>query len=94
MAQQFSTDQTTMTFTDYASIVQLYETLHTAIRHDTPLNILYATGGDIVKTRTIRPLDITVGTKGSDLVHAHDSIRDSILTFRVDRIVAYGQVTA
>jgi predicted DNA-binding transcriptional regulator YafY len=83
-----------MMFNDTVSgTVQLYDALRDAIFNDAPLSILYRTGGDLTKSRVIHPLDIAVGTKGSDLVWVHDSLRDGIISLRLDRIVAWSAVT-
>jgi hypothetical protein len=71
-----------------AHTLATYDAIHAAIRTASPLPILYATGGDIIKARTIQPLRIMVGTQGSDLIVAHDSIRQGVITFRIDRVVA------
>lgn len=72
--------------------VQLYDTLHKSIETNGAMHVLYASGGDIVKERTIRPMRIAIGPRGSDLVHAEDSLRGCVLTFRIDRFVAYAPV--
>lgn len=74
------------------STVNLYDALHTAIRTNGALRVLYSTGGDIVNERTIKPMRIVIGPRGSDLVHAEDSLRGRVLTFRIDRFVAYAPV--
>jgi predicted DNA-binding transcriptional regulator YafY len=74
--------------------VQLYDALHKSIETNGALHVLYASGGDVVKERTIRPMGITIGRRGSDLVHAEDSLRGCVLTFRIDRFVAYEPVEA
>jgi predicted DNA-binding transcriptional regulator YafY len=43
----------------------------------------------VTKERTIQPLEIVVGTCGSDRVWAWDSLRGDILSFRIDRFIAW-----
>jgi predicted DNA-binding transcriptional regulator YafY len=75
-----------------SATVALYDTLHAAIERHAPLSVLYATDGKVTKERVLHPLEIVVGKKGSDIVWAYDSIRDGILSFRLDRFVAYAPV--
>jgi hypothetical protein len=75
------------------STVALYDALRTAIAQRAPLDVVYATGGVEVKERTIKPISIEVGKRGSDLIVCDDSLRGTRITMRIDRIVAIsGQV--
>jgi predicted DNA-binding transcriptional regulator YafY len=78
-----------MTYTTLAQTVALYDALHDCVFNDTALDILYASGGDTITERTIRPRSIEIGPRGSDLVFADDSLRGRVLSFRIDRFVAY-----
>jgi hypothetical protein len=73
-------------------IVHLYDELRTAIATSGAMNVLYASGGDVVKARTIRPVEIEIGYHGADVVKAHDSIRRQVISLRIDRFVAYGRM--
>lgn len=77
--------------TSTQSTVALYDALHASIATNGAMNVLYASGGDVVKARTIRPTRIEIGYHGGDLVYAHDSIRRQVISLRIDRFVAYGQ---
>jgi predicted DNA-binding transcriptional regulator YafY len=79
-----STTTQNITFT-----LATYDAIRTAIQQRAPLSIVYATRGDVVKERVIEPLEIVVGRHGSDLIWAWDSIRGTVLSFRIDRVVAY-----
>lgn len=68
--------------------IATYTAVHAAIEQHRPLSIVYSTGGTLIRERTITPIRIAVGTRGSDLVMAEDSLRDGIVSFRIDRIVA------
>jgi predicted DNA-binding transcriptional regulator YafY len=72
-----------------SATIALYDVLHAAIERGAPLSVLYATDGKVTKERVLHPLEIVVGKCGSDIVWAHDSIRDGILSFRLDRFVAW-----
>jgi hypothetical protein len=75
------------------STVATYNAVRSAIAQRAPLDVVYATGGVEVKERTIRPVSIEVGKRGSDLIVCDDSLRGTRITMRVDRIVAIsGQV--
>lgn len=74
------------------STVALYDALRSAIDTSGAMNVLYASGGDVVKARTIRPQRIEIGYHGGDLVYAHDSLRQQVISLRIDRFVAYGRV--
>jgi predicted DNA-binding transcriptional regulator YafY len=76
------------TVAQIASTVATYDAIRAAIAQRAPLDVVYATGGVEAKQRTIRPVSIEVGNRGSDIVVAEDSLRGTILTFRVDRFVA------
>jgi hypothetical protein len=79
--------------TNLSTTLATYDAIHAAITSRRPLNVIYATGGVEVKERTIRPVSIEVGKRGSDLIVCDDSLRGSRITLRVDRIVAIsGQV--
>lgn len=75
-------------------VVALYDAIHLAIARGWGLTIEYATAGETVKLRTIYPIELTTTRATSDnqpvadLIHAADSLRDGIVTFRVDRIRA------
>jgi hypothetical protein len=78
-----------------ASTVATYDAIHAAITSRRPLNVIYATGGVEVKERTIKPISIEVGRRGSDLIVCDDSLRGTRITMRIDRVVAIsGQVEA
>jgi predicted DNA-binding transcriptional regulator YafY len=70
------------------STLATYDAVHAAIQHHAPLSIIYATGGEIVRERVIRPERIIVGPRGSDLIIATDSLREGVVSFRVDRVIA------
>jgi hypothetical protein len=75
------------------STVATYDAVRAAIAQRAPLNVVYATGGVEVKERTIKPVSIEVGKKGSDLIVCDDSLRGTRITMRIDRVVAIsGQV--
>jgi hypothetical protein len=83
------------TVAQITSTVATYDAIHAAIAQHAPLSIIYATGGVEVKARTIRPVSIEVGKRGSDLIVCDDSLRGTRIAMRVDRIVAIsGQVEA
>lgn len=72
--------------------VAVYSAVRTAIERHAPLSIAYATGGEIVKERVIRPERIVVGPR-ADLIIATDSLREGIVSFRVDRAIAVSSAT-
>jgi predicted DNA-binding transcriptional regulator YafY len=78
-----------MTTATVAQTVALYDTLHAAIAQHAPLSVLYATDGKVTKERVLHPLEIVIGKCGSDKIWAWDSLREDVLTFRLDRIIAY-----
>lgn len=69
-----------------AQTVALYDLLHAG----TPIEIIYATAGDELKQRTIRPVSDSPIREyhGYDIVSAFDSLRQDVRYFRVDRIRA------
>jgi len=74
--------------------VATYDAVHNAINQQGALDVIYATGGVEAKARTIRPVAIEVGKRGSDLIVCDDSLRNTRITLRVDRLVAIsGAVT-
>lgn len=69
-------------------LLNTYDAIHDAMQDGTPITVRYATGGKIVKERTIHPVKIRVGKNGSDYVESYDERRDMILPFRIDRFVS------
>lgn len=57
-----------------------------SVPRGTGLRIEYATGGDLLKVRSIWPVEIVACRSGADVVFAADSLRDGLPCFRVDRI--------
>jgi hypothetical protein len=81
------------TTTNLSTTLATYDAIHAAISDRRALNVIYATGGVEVKARTIRPVAIEVGKRGSDLIVCDDSLRNTRITMRIDRVVAIsGQV--
>jgi hypothetical protein len=84
-----------MSTTNLTTTLATYDAIHAAITSRRPLNVIYATGGVEIKERTIKPVRIEVGTRGSDLIVCDDSLRGTRITMRIDRVVAIsGQVEA
>ncbi|MDQ2787851.1 MAG: WYL domain-containing protein [Chloroflexota bacterium] len=74
--------------------VATYDAIHAAISTKSALDVIYATAGVEAKARTIRPVAIEVGKKGSDLIVCDDSLRNTRITLRVDRLIAISGAVA
>jgi len=77
-----------MSATNVSGTVATYNAVRTAIDRKGNLNIVYATDGTVIKERTIRPIAIEIGKRGSDLILCDDSLRKGFITLRIDRIIA------
>jgi predicted DNA-binding transcriptional regulator YafY len=73
---------------DPATMIALYSAIHETIERKGAMCVLYATGGIEQKARVIVPARIKAN-KESDLVICWDSLRESVITLRMDRIAAF-----
>lgn len=73
--------------------IALYDLLHFAIANEQPLVILYATKGKEEKARVVVPYDLYDVATGADIIKAHDSVRNAIISLRVDWIKSAHHLT-
>lgn len=66
--------------------VALYDALHLAVARGWGMRVEYLTGGEVLKVRTLWPVEVVACRSGADVIFAADSLRPGLPCFRVDRI--------
>ncbi len=68
--------------------VDVRSLIESAIVENAPLVLLYNTGDTTQRARVVWPSKILTSKRGETYFRAHDSLRDTVRSFRLTRVLA------